>query len=337
MPIDFEAKKWLFILPFIAVGLILLYRYGNQRRKRRLSHFASARLLPGLSASFSSGRLRLKQALVLLVMIGLLTALAQPKWGHDWKEVKSRGIDILIALDSSKSMLAEDIAPNRLERARWAILDLIEKLESDRIGLIAFAGSAFLECPLTLDYDAFRQALEAIDTEIIPQGGTDIAAALSEAEAAFATDNHHKVLILITDGEDLEASGIEKAREAAESGIMVFTVGVGSQEGELIPLRQSNGSLDFLRDAQGKIVKTSLDESTLSTIAQVTGAFYTPLGAAGEGLDRLYSEGLQVIPEREYQAQLKKTGIHRFQWPLMLAILFLYIEPFISLRRHSVK
>ena len=332
---DFESTVWLWLLPFVTAGFLWLYAYGYRRRRRRLSHFAATRLMAVLSTSFSLRRLRLKQGLLLFSIVGLLLGLARPKWGHDWETATAKGTDILFALDSSKSMLAEDILPNRLERARLAILDLIQRLESDRVGLIAFAGSAFLECPLTLDYDAFRQALETVDTSIIPQGGTDIAVALREAASAFSPNDHHKTLILLTDGEDLKASGIESAQQAAESGITVYTIGIGSNEGELIPIRQPDGSLDFLRDAQGNVVKTRLDETTLRAIARATGAFYTPLGSTGQGLERLYNKGLKLLADKEHKAQLKKQGIHRFQWPLAAGIIFLAIESLISTRRRQ--
>ena len=210
---------------------------------------------------------------------------------------------------------------------------LLEKLEGDRVGLIAFAGQAFLECPLTLDYDAFRQSLEAVDPDIIALGGTDIASAISEAEVTFDQNDNHKILVLITDGEDLGNEGIRRARAAAESGVTIYTVGVGSSSGELIPIRQPDDSIDYLRDDRGNVVKTRLDEQTLLALAKVTDGFYVPLGATGDGLEQVYKNGLSRISKEETRSQMKKVAISRFQWPLVIALVLLFIEPLIGNRR----
>ena len=330
---NFDAKIWLFILPFAVLLLLLGYWRSARLRNRRLRRFASPRLLDNLMISFSPVLRRVKDALILCGFISIFLALAGPRWGYDWQEIKSRGIDILFALDTSKSMLAEDVRPSRLERARWAILDLLEKLKGDRVGLIAFAGQAFLECPLTLDYDAFRQSLEAVDPDIIALGGTDIASAISEAEVTFDQNDNHKILVLITDGEDLGNEGIRRARAAAESGVTIYTVGVGSSSGELIPIRQPDDSIDYLRDDRGNVVKTRLDEQTLLALAKVTDGFYVPLGATGDGLEQVYKNGLSRIPKEETRSQMKKVAISRFQWPLVIALVLLFIEPLIGNRR----
>ena len=176
-------------------------------------------------------RRRVKRALVIAGVACLAVALARPLAGFRWEEARRKGLDLMFAVDTSKSMLAQDVKPDRLTRAKMAVEDLLEKLDGDRVGLVAFAGNAFLQCPLTLDYDAFRQSLDALDTKIIPRGGTDIASAIQETEAALeGNGNDERILVLLTDGEDLEGSALDAARAAAKNGLKIFTVGVGSTD-----------------------------------------------------------------------------------------------------------
>ena len=330
---NFANNIWLVAALLALPAMIALYFKVENRKRHRLARFAASKLIGDLVASLSPRKRNLKVTLAITAVLLIAVALARPQWGYQWQETKGRGIDILIALDTSKSMLAQDIKPNRLERAKLAILDLVEQIEADRIGLIAFSGTAFLQCPLTLDYDAFRQTLATVDTEIISVGGTDIASAIAEAQASFAQDDSFRILVLITDGEDLEAAGIERARLAGAEGVKVYTVGVGSPSGELIPITLPGGGIDFLRDRQGNVVKTRLDETTLSEIAAVTEGFYVPLGSTGEGLDEVYRGGLQSIPKQEREARLQQIPHERFQWPLGLAIAALIGESLLGTRR----
>ena len=332
----FENNIWLIAALILLPALTLLYLQLERGKKSRLASFAASKLIEDLAASLSTRKRNLKAVLLILAIVLIAISLARPRWGYDWQETKGKGIDILIALDTSKSMLAEDIRPNRLDRAKLAILDLLERIEGDRVGLIAFSGSAFLQCPLTLDYDAYRQTLETVDTNIISLGGTNMAAAIAEAQASFAQDDNFRILVLITDGEDLEAAGIEQARLAAEEKVTIYTVGVGSPSGELIPVRMEDGSVDFLRDNRGNVVKTRLDETTLTEISSSTGGFYVPLGSTGEGLEEVYNVGLQSIPKQEREARLQKIPHERFQWPLGLAVCALIMESFLSTRRRRV-
>ncbi len=332
---NFEQIFWLFAAVAALPILTLLYIHVEKGKRNRLEAFAAFKLLSQLAASFSPRKRNLKTGLTIAASCLVLLALARPQWGYEWQETKGKGIDILIALDTSKSMLAEDVKPNRMERAKLAILDLLERIEGDRVGLIAFSGSAFLQCPLTLDYNAFRLTLETIDTSVISRGGTNFAAAIAEAQASFAEDDNFKILVLITDGEDLEAAGVEQARAAAEEGVKVYTVGVGSPGGELIPVRGENGSVDFLRDEKGNVIKTRLDEVTLNEISNITDAFYVPLGSRGEGLERVYRVGLESIPKQEREAHLQKLPFERFQWPLGLAVTALIAESLVSSRKRE--
>ena len=332
---NFDQSIWLFLAIATFPVLTLLYIQAEKLKRNRLEAFAAFKLLSNLAASVSPVKRNIKAGLVIVASCLILIALARPHWGYYWQETKGKGIDILIALDTSKSMLAEDIKPNRIERAKLAILDLVDRIEGDRVGLIAFSGSAFLQCPLTLDYNAFRLTLETINTSVISRGGTNFSAAIAEAQASFAADDNFKVLVLITDGEDLEAAGIEQAKLAAREGVKIYTVGVGSPGGELIQFRGLNGSMDFLRDDKGNVIKTRLDETTLREISKITDAFYFPMGSKGDGLEKVYEVGLDSIPKQERQAHMQKLPHQRFQWPLGLAIIALIIESLISSRKYA--
>ncbi len=332
----FAEHIWLFALLFALPLLVVFYYRWEKKKWIKLGEFAATKMLSDLAASYSPIRKKLKIGLVLGSALFILLALARPQWGYDWRETKGRGIDLLIALDTSRSMLAEDIKPNRLERAKLAILDLLDRLEGDRVGLVAFAGTAFLQCPLTLDYDAYRQTLESIDTEAIAKGGSDLASAIAEAQASFAEDDNYKILVLITDGEDLEAGGITQARLASQDGVKIYTVGVGSVGGELIPIGSDTGEPDYLRDDYGNPIKTSLDESTLIAIATATNSFYVPLGNTGQGLEEVYQRGLQPLPKLERKARLHKIPTERFQWPLGAALLLLMMESLLGTRRKKI-
>jgi len=336
MMISFARPSWLFALPaFVLLGVVL-FRHADRKRRLALQSFASAHLLEELTANVSTPRRRVKRALFSAGVLLVLVALARPQWGFRWEEAKRKGIDLLVVVDTSKSMLAEDVKPSRLVRAKLAVTDLLDKLEGDRVGLIAFAGSAFLQCPLTLDYDAFRQSLDALDVNVIPRGGTDIASAIHEAEKTFQIANpNHKILVLITDGEDLQASGVEAARAAAKNGVRIFALGVGTTNGELIPVPQENGGIDFLKDASGQPVKSRLDEATLREIAEATGGFYAPLGQQNEGLAAIYEQGIGSIPKQDLFSRMNRVPIERFGWPLGMALFCLIAEYLLSDRKQA--
>jgi Ca-activated chloride channel family protein len=330
----FAEPVWLIAGLAVCAALAWIYYRFDRRRRAALATFAASHLLGQLTASFSTGRRLLKRVLFVAGVACIFVALARPQWGFRWEEVHRKGIDILFAVDTSKSMLAQDVKPNRITRAKLAVTDLVNKLQGDRVGLIAFAGDAFLQAPLTLDYDAFSQALDALEVGVVPRGGTNVASAIQEAEAAFGTGTkNEKILVLITDGEDLEAKGIDAARAAAKDGLKVYTIGVGSTTGELIPVPDENGGTSFLKDENGQYVKSHLDENTLKQIAAATGAMYAPLGQQGQGLETVYQQALAPLPKQDLVSRMQKVNIERFQWPLAAGCALLLIEMFIGTRK----
>ncbi len=333
----FAQPVWLLAGVLACAALIWRYRRFDARQRAELKKFASESLIAQLTSSVSSARRTFKRVLVVAGVACLAIALARPLVGFRWEEAKRNGLDLLFAIDTSKSMLAQDVKPDRLTRAKMAIEDLLEKMDGDRVGLIAFAGNSFLQCPLTLDYDAFRQSLDAIDTKIIPRGGTDIAAAIHEAESALeGSGKNERILVLLTDGEDLEGSALEAAKAAAKNGLKIFTVGIGSANGELIPVRDEKGGTQFMKDASGQFVKSRLDDTMLKQIAEATGAMYQPLGQQAQGLETIYQKGLAQFTRHNITSRMNKVYIERFQWPLAMGLLLLVVEPLIGIRRRKV-
>ncbi len=305
-------------------------------RQKLLTQFIEARLLSQLTVGISLRRRKLSFTLLILAVAFLIIALARPQYGFDLQEVEQRGLDIVVAIDTSKSMLATDIAPNRLERAKLAALELMQDAKSDRLGLVAFAGDAFLECPLTIDNTAFQQSVQALDVNSIPQGGTALAAAINTALTAFKEKDHHKVLVLLTDGEDndSETGALEAAQNAAKAGLKIFTIGIGTAAGDLIRVTDANGNSDYVRDEQGNVVKSHLNEPLLQQIATTTGGFYLPLRGANT-MDTLYERGLAPLPKSEGQEKLLRRYHEQFHWPLAAAILLLLAEMFLPERNFA--
>ncbi len=332
--ISFAEPFWLFAGAVVIVLLVFFFKRMQQQRQRELAKFASPHLLGKLCVSVSGKRRTIKKIVLLVAIACCFTALARPQYGVKWVDVKRKGIDILFAIDTSKSMLAEDVRPNRLQRAKYGVLDFVGQLEGDRVGLMPFAGSAFLMCPMTIDYNAFESSLQALDTSIIPKGGTDLAAVINEAEAVLSNEANHKILVLITDGENLEGDALQAAKRATEKGMTIYTVGVGTSEGELIPLIR-NGKTGFVKDATGKFITSHLDEKSLIAIAEATSGLYVPLGASGEGLQTIYQRKLSLVPKEEVSEKRHKVPLERFVWPLGVAIILLTIEFLVGGRKST--
>ena len=317
-------------------GIILLaafFYWAGQHHRNIMQRFSGA-FTSALAENFSEKRQISKYILLTGVFLFSIFALARPQWGFEWQEVRRQGLDILVAVDVSKSMLTEDVRPNRLARTKLAVKDLVKKLTGDRIGLIAFAGDAFTVCPLTVDYNGFLLALNDLDSSTISRGGTSIAQAVQEALKSYdRIPSKYKVLIIITDGESLEGDPLAAAREAKEKGIKVFCIGIGTREGELIRIQNSSGEYEFLKDRDGNFVKSRLNEDLLQKIALTTGGAYARAGGAQFGLELIYDRELADIEKREIKSKMEKKYNERFQVPLALAFLLLILETAISTRR----
>ena len=329
----FAHPQILWLLLVFPPAMVAFFWWSSRRRQELTARFIQARLLPGLVAGISPVRRRLRLVCLVLAVVALLVALARPQWGFSWQEVKQRGVDIVVAIDTSKSMLAEDIPPNRLARAKLAALDLMALARSDRLGLVAFAGNAFLQCPLTIDDAAFRQSVESLNVNTLPVGGTALAAAIETAQTAFKEGDNHKVLVLLTDGEDQDSGAVQVAQKAAESGLRIYAIGVGTTDGDLLRVKTAQGS-DYIRDEKGQVVKSHLNERLLTEIATAAQGFYLPLRGA-TAMQTLYTQGLATLPKSEHQEKLVKQYRDRYHWPLAVAILLLIVEILLPERKRE--
>ena len=316
--------------------LIWVWRIVDAKQRAALEKFVSAHLRVELTRSISVTRRRAQRGLYLAAVALLFAALAGPLVGFRWVEISRRGNEIVFAVDTSRSMLTPDVKPNRLARAKLAIDDFTARLDGDGVGIVAFAGSAFLVCPITLDYSAFHESLGAIDTHTIPRGGTNIASAIREAQVALRRrPGSDKILILVTDGEDLEGSALAAAEDAKrQDGLKIFAVGVGTAGGELIPVPPEQGG-GFVKDETGTYVKSRLDESALKAIAAATGGFYVPLGTQGEGLETISKNVLGTLAKHDLASRQQKVYIERYQWPLAASLAALLFSLLVGTRRRA--
>ncbi len=318
------APHWLWGLVALPL-LAALFVYAESKTMQRLREFVSPRLLPQLAGTVDRFRRGVRFGLLLLGLGLALVALAQPRWGYIFEETKRKGLDLLIAIDTSRSMLSNDVQPNRLERVKLATQDLINELQGDRVGLIAFAGRAFVQAPLTIDYGAVVEAINDLDTKTIPEGGTNISEAINLANQTYgksATGN--RALILFTDGEELSGDAVKVAKSAADAGVRIFTIGVGTVEGSLIPIQdESGGGTAFVKDAKGQVVKSKLDEKRLREIAEATGGFYLHLENGPQTMRQLLNDGLTKMNAQDIDARLSRRPIERYEWPLGAAVLAL--------------
>jgi len=319
----FARIEMLFLIWVLPV-LLLAYLYGWRKRRNILNTFAAARTLADIAPSGMAARRRWGALLVLFASLLVVAAMAGPQYGFHWQQIERRGVDIVIALDCSRSMLATDIQPNRLDRAKREIYDLLNMLEGDRVGLVAFSGTAFLQCPLTIDYQAFYLFLDVLGPDYLPVGGTDLGAALSTAREAFDPEaTAEKALILITDGENTGADDpLKAAQEAQKAGIKLFCIGVGSGDGVPVPA----GEGGFKKDASGRIILSRLDEPLLTRMALATGGSYVRSVAGDMDLETIYRDQIRAHMDAvTVESSRKQVWADRFQWPLALAVLLLFI------------
>ncbi len=333
---SFGASEWFWALAVLPLLAWLFFR-GERLGTRRLREFVSPHLHAELAGSVNRAARLLKFAL-LLIAIGLaIVALAQPRWGYIYDERKRKGLDLIFAIDTSRSMLSNDVQPNRLERVKLATQDLIEKLQGDRVGVIAFAGRAFLQAPLTIDYGAVLDSIRDLDTKTIPEGGTNISGAIRLAAQTFGKSAiGNRALVIFTDGEELNGDAVKAAKEAGDAGVRVFTIGVGTPSGSLIPIQSEDGGTAFVKDEKGQVVKSRLDEKLLRNIAEATGGFYLHLDNGPHTMQKLISDGLSKMQVGEIDARLARHPIERYEWPLGGAALALALSLLIGERKRRL-
>jgi Ca-activated chloride channel family protein len=330
----FAEPRWLWLAVLAPVLLAWLHRHATKARREQLARMASPHFVPVLTASHSPGRRWFKELLLVVALLSAGIALARPQWGHTETEHAFVGEDVVFVVDCSLSMTTTDVLPSRLQRAKFAILDFVQQRSHGRVGLVTFAGSAFILCPLTFDTEAFEETLMNIDEKTMPIPGTDIGRALNEADRAMDKHARRKMVVLVTDGEDLEKSGIAAAKSLETNGVVVFTIGVGTTAGSEIQTVNEAGQPEFLRDGSGEIVRSRLDEATLRQIAEVTGGSYYPLGPLGEGLMKI-GPAIRALDNANGSGLTTKNGVDRFYWLVAVMLVLLVAESMIGTRRKN--
>ena len=319
----------LLIIPLLTIFFI----WSRFARKKALRRFANEELLKLLMPFVSKTRPRFKFFVLMLALAFVIIGIARPQYGSKLKKVKREGIELVIALDVSNSMMAEDIQPNRLDRAKMAISRLVDRLKDDKIGLIVFAGDAYTQLPITTDYNSAKLFLNSINTQIVPKQGTAIGAAIGLAMRSFTPDSKaNKAIIIITDGENHEDDAISAAKDAAENGMIVHTIGMGLPQGSPIPVLR-NGLKEYLKDNQGNVVITKLDETMLEQIAGSGNGIYVRANNAQVGLDTLFDE-INKLEKSEMDTLVYSEYEDQFQYFFAIALLLIVLEFFILERKN---
>lgn len=329
-----ENDIWLYALLIIPV-LVLLYFLYLGWRKRALRRLGESKLIGRLMPEYSSLRLKIKFALGVMAVTMIILALANPQLGSKLEKVKRKGVDVIVAIDVSTSMLAEDVQPSRIERAKSLVARIIDRLKGDRIGLIVFAGNAYLQMPLTVDYAAAKLFLKTINTDMVPTQGTAIGDAIELAQLNFDQESEkHKALILITDGENHETDAVSIATDAAKRGIKIFTMGVGSEEGGKIPVYVNRQLRGYKRDQADKEIISRLNEDVLLEMAEATKGEYLRIIGDPKELSQVFKR-LDSMEKKDFEEQVFTDYDDKFQYFIAFALLLLLIDFFISERKRG--
>ena len=321
----FAYPEYLYLLILIPV-LVIIFRVSLIITRKRMKRFGNPEILSQLMPDISYNRPVVKYMIYIFAFTLLIFAVARPQNGTKLQQVKRKGIEIMIALDVSNSMIAEDIQPNRLEKAKKAISKLVERLVNDRVGLIVFAGQAYTQIPITNDYASAKMFLSTVSPGIVPVQGTAIGAAIKLAMNSFTQqEDMNRAVIIITDGENHEDDPVAMARQAAEKGINVYTIGVGLPKGSPIPIPSSSGQKSFLKDQDGKVVISKLNERMLEEIAAEGNGKYIRANNIRLGLNSLFDD-INKIEKKEIEARIYSEYEEMFQYPIAFALFLLFIE-----------
>lgn len=332
--IRFEHIEFLYGLALLPI-FILLFWLMMRWKKKAFSSFGEMKIFARLMPDFSKGRPVTKFVILMLAYTFLIFGIANPQVGSKLEEVERKGIDIMIALDVSTSMLAEDIKPSRLDRAKQSISNLINGLKGDRIGIVIFAGKAYLQLPITTDYAAAKLFLSTISTDIVPTQGTAIGAAIELSINSFDDNDHSKAIIIITDGENHEGDAVEQAKLAAEKGIDIYAIGMGLPEGAPIPVYNKYGNrTGYKEDRQGNTVVTKLNDQMLQQIASAGNGIYVTANNSQVGLDKIF-EKIDEMDKTEFESRVFSDYEDRFQYFLAMAVILLILEFMILERKNK--
>ncbi|MBZ0271458.1 VWA domain-containing protein [bacterium] len=320
------ARPFALALLALLVPFVWLLRREATRRHALLASYADPVVWRAIRPEHAARRERHRVTLTALALGLGLFAFAGPRWGTVYEDASRRGIDVVVGVDVSRSMLAEDFAPNRLQKAKHQLDALLEKLQGDRVAVMAFAGEAYLYCPLTLDYSAARLYLGILSPDAIPTPGTNLEDAIRTGARAFeSAERKHKVLLLLTDGENLQGKTLDAARDAAAEGVVIYAIGIGSPEGAPIPIRDAAGEVTYKKDASGKVVMSKLDEDTLKAVAEASGGAYYQSSYGEIELD-WFLEEIARMEKKDLKSQVVTRKKDRFWLFAFAAFALLLIE-----------
>ncbi len=324
----FASPYFLYLLLLIPV-LVVLYIFYLKSHQRLVNRFGDSELMKKLIVDVSPKRVLYKYSLILISIVFIILALAQPQLGAKLREVKREGIEIMLAVDVSNSMLAEDLKPNRLERTKNAVNRMIDQLQKDRIGMVVFAGDAYIQLPITSDYISAKSFVSGLTTTMVPRQGTSISKAIELATRSFSEQSgRSRAIILITDGESHDDDPLQAAQQAKDAGVMIFTVGIGTPEGAPISV---NG--EIIKDEEGNIVVSKLDDTSLQQIAVLTGGAYVQATERTIGLEQIFEE-ISKIDKQEFSSMVFEEYNDQFHYFLWIAFILIIIE-FIMLERKN--
>ncbi|HXU26784.1 MAG TPA: VWA domain-containing protein [Bacteroidia bacterium] len=327
----FQHTEYLWALAIVPM-VIAVFIFAVISRKKMLKKLGDYPLILAMMPDVSRGKQTVKFILYILALIFLILGICNLQTGSKMQDVKREGADIMICLDVSNSMLAEDLKPNRLERAKQAIEQMIDKLNGDRLGIVVFAGEAYTQLPITIDYGSAKLFLNAISPNIIERQGTDISAAIQKASESFGKDEgKNKAIIIITDGEDHEEDAIKAAEEAEKAGISIHTIGIGSDAGVPIPIYNNGTPAGYRKDKEGNTVVTKLNEKLLQNIAGAANGVYVKANNADVGLDAVLDK-VGELEKKQFESKMYTDYEDQFQWFIGASLLFLLIEFIISER-----
>ena len=323
----------LFLLLLIPAALILVL-LSKSNRKKSFSRFAESRFYEYYFQQFSAFKFNLKNVFLIIALLFLILAMARPQWDREMQIVQKEGVDIVICMDVSKSMDAKDIQPSRIERAKDQISLFIDQLKGDRIAIVTFAGRSFVQCPLTDDYGAAKLFLSLLDTETVTSYGTDIGKALQTSLDIFAQKDKHKIIILVSDGEDLEEKAVDIAEEAKKQGAIIYSLGIGSPDGSTIPVTDEDGNTVYAKNDEGEIVFSRLNVDILSRIAKATNGRFFPITPQQSEIYQILNE-IRTMEKKKIDSRQYSRYKDQYRYFVLAALVFIILEFLIMVIRNT--
>jgi len=328
------GHPYLLLLILLIPIMYIFIWVANHKRKKNFSKYAEQKFYNFYMQQFSSFHWLLKNSIFVFSFLFIIIALAKPRWDKEVQIVKKEGIDIVVAIDVSKSMDATDIQPSRIKRAKDQISLFIDQLKGDRVAIVAFAGESFVQCPLTNDYGAAKLFLNLLDTETVPSYGTNIGAAIENSLELFGENDKHKVIIVVSDGEDLEENAIKIAEEAGKQNAIIYSLGIGSPEGSTIPIKNDNGDLEYAKDDKGDIIFTKLDITTLTQIAKKANGRFFPITPQQSEIFEIM-KNINSFEKKKFDSKEYVRYKEQYKFFVLAALVLLILESLIIYRKKT--